>query len=109
MDFLFGFRECVKFKYYGSPAVMFAIGHALRGHVDEEAKTVFGDNWNFVNLVNPAKQAIAFYEAQISSYRKAVDNWTLVGIRFGVVKDIRRVIAELIWSTRGEALCKVPK
>jgi len=43
---------------------------------------------------------IAFYKNQLTVYRKMVDMWTLVAIRFGVCKDIRRVISKMIWKER---------
>jgi hypothetical protein len=32
--------------------------------------------------------------------------WTLVGIELKVVKDVRKLIAKLIWDSREEALYK---
>jgi hypothetical protein len=60
----------------------------------------------FDSLIVPAKQAIAFYEAQIKATKDAMRAWTLVGIHFNVVKDIRKLIAKLIWDSREEALFK---
>jgi hypothetical protein len=90
----------------GSAAVMFAIGHGLRGHVNEEARTIFSSNFNFDSWIGPAKQAIAFYEAQIKATKDAMCAWTLVGIEFNVVKDVRKLIAKLIWDSREETLYK---
>jgi TPR repeat protein len=90
----------------GSAAVMFAIGRALQGHVSEEARTIFNDSYKFDFLFGPAKQAIAFYEAQIKATKDAMRAWTLVGLRFKVVKDVRKLIAKLIWDSREEALYK---
>ena len=53
-----------------------------------------------------AKQAIAFYEAQIKASKDAMRAWTLVGIKLKVVKDLRKLIAKLIWDSREEALYK---
>jgi hypothetical protein len=44
---------------------MFAIGQILQGHVNEQARTIFNDADDFDSRISPAKQAIAFYEAQI--------------------------------------------
>jgi hypothetical protein len=88
----------------GSAAVMFAIGRALQGHVNEEARTIFLDDWSFVSLVGLAKQAIAFYEAQIKATKDVMCAWTQVGLRFNVVKDVRKLIAKLIWEAREKAL-----
>ena len=90
----------------GSAAIMFAIGRALQGHVNEEKKTVFNSDYKFGSRSGPAKRAIAFYEAQIKATKDAMRAWTLVGIHLGVVKDVRRLIAKLIWDSRGEALFK---
>jgi hypothetical protein len=107
--FLDSFADQIQFfnSGLGSAGVVFAIGKALHGHVNEEAGTIFEDEGKFESLIGPAKQAIAFYQSQIKACRKAVDNWTLVGICFGVVKDVRKLIAKLIWDAREEALYKL--
>jgi hypothetical protein len=90
----------------GSVAVMFAIGRALQGHVNEQARTIFNNDYKFNSLVGPAKQAIAFYKVQIKATTAAMRAWSLVGIHFNVVKDVRKLIAKLIWDSREEALYK---
>jgi TPR repeat protein len=89
----------------GKSAVVFAIGQTLRGRVNEEAKTIFNGKYDD-SLVGPAKQAIAYYEAQIKATKDAVRAWTLIGLRLNVVKDVRKLIAKLIWDSREEALYK---
>jgi hypothetical protein len=103
-DFLSSFAKQVSGS--GSAVVMFAIGQALQGHVNEQARTIFNNNINFDPLIGPAKQAIAFYEAQIKATKDAMCAWTLVGIKLKVVKDVRKLIAKLIWDSREEALYK---
>jgi hypothetical protein len=88
----------------GSAAVVFAIGQALYGHVIEEKGTIFNDGSKFDSRIGPAKKAIAVYEAQITATKDAMRAWTLVGIHFNVVKDVRKLIAKLIWDSREEAL-----
>jgi TPR repeat protein len=90
----------------GSGVVMLEIGRALRGHVDEEARTIFKSSFINYSCIGPAKQAIAFYEAQIKATKDAMRAWTLVGIKLKVVKDVRKLIAKLIWDSREEALYK---
>jgi TPR repeat protein len=106
--FLANFAEQVELinSGSGSAVVMFAIGQALQGHVNEEARTIFSSNINFDSFIGPARQAIAFYEAQIKATKDAMRAWTLVGIHFNVVKDVRKLIAKLIWDSREEALYK---
>jgi TPR repeat protein len=91
----------------GSAAVIFAIGQALKGHVNEEARTIFSSEYYFDSRFGPAKQAIAFYMAQIKATKDAMRAWTLVGIKLKVVKDVRKLIAKLIWDSREEALFKI--
>jgi TPR repeat protein len=88
-------------------SVMFAIGEALQGHVNEEERMIFNEAYDFFSWIGPAKQAIAFYEAQIKATKDAMHAWTLVGIHFNVVKDLRKLIAKLIWDSREEALYDV--
>ena len=85
---------------------MFAVGRALQGHVNEDSRTIFEDNDDFESRIKLAKQAIAFYEAQIKATKDAMRAWTLVGIKLKVVKDVRKLIAKLIWDSREEALYK---
>jgi hypothetical protein len=109
-SFLFNFAKQVGLfnSGSGSAVVMFAIGRALQGHVNEEARTMFNDDgFDFASRVGPAKQAIAFYEAQIKATKAAMHAWTLVGIKLNVVKDVRKLIAILIWDSREEALYDV--
>jgi hypothetical protein len=89
----------------GSAAVMFAIGQALQGHVNEDARIIFSSD-GFDSRIGPAKQAITFYEAQIQVTKDAMRAWTQVGIKLKVVKDVRNLIAKLIWDSRDEALYK---
>jgi hypothetical protein len=90
----------------GCAAVMFAIGRALQGHVREHARTIFRSDYEFDSRIGPAKQAIAFYEAQIQATKAAMLAWTQVGNKLKVVKDVRKLIAKLIWDSREEALYK---
>jgi hypothetical protein len=96
----------------GSASVVFAIGQALKGQLDETCQQIFSARFSrerFLDYVGPAKQAIAFYEAQLKACRKAIDWWTVIGIRFRVVKDVRKLISKLIWDAREEALYHLPE
>jgi hypothetical protein len=109
VDFFAGFAKQVELfnsSAGSAAAVVFAIGRALQGHVNEEARTIFSRDYDFDSLIGPAKQAIAFYEAQIQATKDAMRAWTLVGIKLKVVKDVRKLIAKLIWDSREEALYK---
>lgn len=45
-----------------------------------------------------------FYLSQNESCRKAVDTWSLISTRLRIYKDLRILIAKMIWETRFEAL-----
>ena len=104
-DFLANFAD-TEFGFL-SEAVIFEIGQTFYGHVNVLEGTIFNVDWNFVNLLPQTQQAILFFESQLKASRLAVDEWTKVGIRLKVVKDVRKLIAELIWCARGEALYDV--
>ncbi len=91
----------------GNGGSVYQIGHALKGNVDVESRTIFNTGRRFDSRIGPAKQAIAFYEAQLKACEQAIHAWTQVGIRFNVVKDIRILIGKWIWDARAEAIYKV--
>jgi len=85
--------------------VVFAIGRALRGHIDTEKGNIFGDSYEFDSRIGPANQAIDFFTAQCTSARKAVDAWCLLAVRINskVNRDIRKMIGMMIWEAREQA------
>jgi hypothetical protein len=87
----------------GNANVVFAIGRALKGHINNEKRTILGNFYKFDTYIGPANEALHFYEFQLQSYRKALDSWTIVGLRNQVVKDIRKMIGKMIWDAREEA------
>jgi hypothetical protein len=87
----------------GIAKVVFVIGRALRGSIDNEERAIFGEYYNFETYSGHAKQALQFYEFQLQSYQKAVESWTTIAMRNGVVKDIRKMIGKMIWDAREEA------
>jgi hypothetical protein len=87
----------------GHPNVVFAIGRALKGQINGETRTIFGNARGFETYITSANQAVDFYEVQLESCRKAVDVWIVVAVRNNVVRDIRKMIAMMIWDEREEA------
>ena len=105
-------RQCLTADTSLSNRTLFAIGRELKGNIDHEMKHMFGpvpSSMFFSKLLEPATQAVQFYEKQTQAARMAVDAWTIVAIRFFVVKDIRRLIASHIWEDRLEANYKTKK
>lgn len=105
-DFVLSFAKHVV-AVQRRPSTVFAIGKALKGHIDVKKRKIFDIFENFDELVAPANDAISFYDLQIKAARLAVDAWTKVGMRKMVVKDIRIKISKLIWASKGEALFEV--
>ncbi len=96
--------QLLNFKYgTGQANIVFAIGRVLKGHIDNEKQTVFGLYRLYRSNISFANQAFLFYEYQLKSYRNAVDIWTIIGKRLGVVKDIRKMIGLMIWDSRDDA------
>ncbi len=88
----------------GNASVVFVIGRVLKGKVDKKNREILGQYLlTFDSYSGPATKAVSFYEWQIESARLAVDAWVLVGKRLGIIKDIRRLIGQLIWEARLEA------
>jgi TPR repeat protein len=88
----------------GNAKFVFALGRALRGNIDNEKLLLFGGSYE--SHIEIATQALQLYEFQLSSYRNAVDAWTIVGLRNRVVKDIRKMIGKMIWDCREEVAYK---
>jgi hypothetical protein len=100
----------------GYAKIVFVIGRALKGQVDNEERSIFGIGYSSDIHIGPANQALHFCNFQLQSYRKAVDCWTIMGLRNRVVKDIRKMIGKMIWEAREDAefelncnsLCQCP-
>jgi TPR repeat protein len=45
--------------------VVFAIGRALKGHIDNKKRTIFDEGHDFKTYIGPANQALYFYEFQL--------------------------------------------
>jgi TPR repeat protein len=110
LRFMLSFAEEVE-KYidgFGNRRSVFYIGRALVGQVDHVEKRIFKSKWFFEARLGVATFAVEFFQSQLAACRMAVDAWSVVGVRFGVVKDIRILIAKLIWEAREEAnyLCE---
>ena len=89
----------------GSAKITFGIGRGLKsfGH-DGLDQFVTGKHRK--KKISCGSHAIRFYFLQVEQYRSAVNLWTLIAIRAGVVKDVRLFIAKLIWDARTDGAYK---
>ena len=108
-SFVDAFSNQVKefFSGSGNATVLFLIGHALKGNIDEEDFEIFGVSSDSDSRIGFAKQAISFYSSQIKSARLAVDTWTLVATRLHLIKDMRIYIGQMVWEGRFNANYKI--
>ena len=99
IDFTKRFSKHLKslFSDAESASVLFEIGRGLKGYFNSNS---FGSSFRLDFSIPPAILVIDFYIAQLAACRKSVDTWSLVGIRYGVVKDIRIMIGLMIWESR---------
>lgn len=88
----------------GNLQVVFLIGRRLKGSIDERKREILGIRLrNFEVFANAAAIAINFFETQCIHAKDAVRTWSLVGLRSGVVTDLRIMIGKIIWDVRSEA------
>lgn len=98
-----GFADTVN-DFECSPGDLFRIGRALC--YDEGDPIIFGKEETRFHRQEVAKRAISFFQAQCHACRQAVDTWSLLAKRAGIVKDIRMLVGKLVWSDRESCLYK---
>ncbi len=86
-------------KNGGSGRIVFEIGAAMAGHVDASSRTVYTEDVSEA-VFDAALWAIAFYQRCTAEAKLAVQWWIWIGKEMRVAKDIRAVIADMIWSER---------
>jgi len=95
----------VVYRFNSDPSLasaLFMIGRALKGHINTERKTIFGESSYYYSRIVPANRAMAFFSFQCAAARAAVDTWCLMARRINskVNRDIRKKIGMLIWEAR---------
>jgi hypothetical protein len=92
----------------GHASVVFAIGRVLRKQINVEKRIIFG-KLEGTYLLGQAMDAVQFYKDICQAARRAVDTWSMIGARVRIVKDVRLIIAKLIWNAREEAEYEITK
>ncbi len=103
-------EACILIEGWSGPGCkrsnsLFLIGHVFKqGNPDKVRRQLFGKRLSLVKFDFDfhARVAIDFYESQLQKCQESVKWWSLVAIRLGVVKDIRILIAKLVWNERGQ-------
>ncbi len=91
-------------------ACLFEFGRVLQGQISENGfeKKIFGERRSH-DVVDCAKKICELYRYWVAVFRTSLNTWSLVAVRVGMAKDLRIVIAKLIWRDRVEfcrTLCK---
>lgn len=87
----------------GSGRVLFEIGLVFKGHVDVEKCTIFGAKTT-PDMMPAVLGCIQAHDEFVLVAKEAIECWIAVGrrLRKFVSKDIRLMIARLLWEQRAE-------
>ena len=86
-------------KSYG--AVIFEVGEIFKGNVNTAEQEVFGLKQRPKDFHILAR-AVAMYDGWCVVAKEACVMWILVGKRMGFIKDIRKLIARMVWESRAD-------
>jgi hypothetical protein len=79
--------------------IAYEVGAACAGHLRVADVTAFGKGVGREEL-EAGQRCVAFFEKLIAAVRAGIACWLLIGRRLGVAKDIRVLIARLVWEER---------
>ena len=82
--------------------VIFEVGEMFMGNVDAVEGKVFGRKKD-PDLVEILLLAVAMYDGWCHSAREACIVWVLIAKRMRINKDVRKMIAIMVWEARKEA------
>ena len=83
------------------PATILQIGKCARGWLtDFHLFNVIIED----QLLESVREAVKFYETSCERTHMAINSWTIIARRNNLVRDLRRLIGEMIWKSRDEAL-----
>jgi hypothetical protein len=82
-----------------SGRVVFELGAALKGNVNATSATVFDERVE-VEELKAVQRCIELHDEWTAAAKVAIECWIAVGMRHGVVKDVIRLIAWMLWTER---------
>lgn len=91
-DFVVSFPSAFVYTLQPDSGYDYLLGRELHGYVDEKAGLIFGCCFD----VELAVKLQNVYLSQNRACRSTIDAWSIVGMRFGVCKDVRVLIAKLV-------------
>jgi hypothetical protein len=79
----------------------FIYGHII-SLVDPQTIQHLKENKEIARVLPAILEAQTVYQTMINNAKAAIRWWSLVGLRNGVVKDIRLLIAKMVWASRDQ-------
>jgi hypothetical protein len=77
--------------------ILHTVAPVIKNHFDAAQRTAFGDRISEERL-KLLQKVIVLHEVMLFRAKLAIDCWSVVGRRCGVVKDIRVVISKMAWA-----------
>jgi hypothetical protein len=81
--------------------IVFELGAAFKGYIDPIQKTVFRDTFKRKEI-RAAQNCVELHDKWCEQAREGIRCWLVVGRRRRDVKDIRQMIARMLWEQRAE-------
>jgi hypothetical protein len=77
--------------------VLHTLGPSIRAHLDVEKRTLFGTPV-MGDETEKLRRVVDLYDAMLLCAKESIVCWSVVGLRFGLVKDVRVLIGKLAWQ-----------
>jgi hypothetical protein len=85
-------------SFHGSTKWNFIYGRYLKGHIDQDWNRIYGCTVLHTNHISLAQSLVNSYDKLLKESIKSIDAWSLCAKHYlGVCKDIRLLIARLLW------------
>ena len=81
---------------------IFEAGEVLKGNINVEKEEVFGKKQARSEL-RIFERAVSMYDSWCNTAGEACVTWILIAKQIGIQKDVRKMIAKMVWEARSEA------
>ncbi len=86
------------------PGAFYQIGRAFEAtFVARKRQPILFGSVVQANVMKRVEEAVTFYQARVA-LRKSIDTWTMSARRFGMVKDMRLMVAKMVWDSRNDEI-----
>ena len=91
--------EAPENKKHASGRILFELGAAYKGHVNVQQGSAFDVPLNSKALYS-VQRVLAMHDKWCEDATRSIYCWIWVGRQLGVVRDIRRVVARMVWQDK---------